>query len=76
MKLFFWPSVDALEQYNSGLAFALAESKTQAINLILDHYKENHDTDPDRIRRLQSELEDSNPIISEGPFAHSERGSA
>lgn len=37
LKLFYWDDVDVLEDFAPGQAFALAESKGQAIELIIEN---------------------------------------
>lgn len=74
MKLFFWRDVDALQQYGPGLAFAHADTKKRAIQLVmrslggrLSAYSGS---------RIWKELTETEPEIYEGEFGRGEKGSA
>lgn len=78
MKVFYWNDVVSLENASTGMAFAYAETKTQAIELILDKYKEDYkyDLEPkatlreetlNEIEELRKELNETKPKIIEKP---------
>lgn len=72
MKLFYWSEVPSLTDYWSGGCFALAETKEQAIDLIVAAYRaERGWTDGSYLRM---ELNSTEPIISETPIGFTYTG--
>lgn len=65
MKLFYWSYVIALERYSTGYAFAIAETKAQAIKAIYKKFSECTDWDfeYDRGLSLARELYQSDPQV-------------
>jgi hypothetical protein len=86
MKLYFWSKVNALADYNPGLAFAHAESKKEAIELIIESYlpignKNNYGEAvynylKKKADMLRKELLSKKPDIIKGKYGHTEMGSA
>jgi len=65
LKLYYWNDVEFLAQYTNGDAFALASTKEEAIELIVN----NSDID-DRyysIEKCRNELKSKNPYVTEKP---------
>ena len=60
LKLFYWDDVDALEDFATGHAFALAESKEQAIELVVD--EDGRASEP-----LRLELTEKEPRVIDEP---------
>ena len=69
MKLYHWDDLDTLEQYMSGQAFALASSKEEAIDLVV----EDRDFESDKLR---AELTEKEPAIYDSPVGFAIVGSA
>jgi hypothetical protein len=63
MKLYVWTDVQALRAWSSGLAFAMAHSLEEAIDLIYD----GDDIPGLDIPRLKEELKSSPPQIFDRP---------
>ena len=63
LKLFYWDDVDSLEDWAPGYAFALAESKEQAVELICNSEIEHGFPD----ERLRLELNNREPRIVTEP---------
>jgi len=69
LKLFRWESVEARAEWAPGQAFAWAESKAQAIDLICESFEGDDEM-------LRAELNGSEPTISDGPVGFTIWGSA
>lgn len=72
LKLFVWE--DVLWDYSNGIAFALAESKEQAIEMLVTSYEEQHGKGSFDSRRFRRELNEEIPTIAEGLFSHFQMG--
>ena len=63
IKLFVWDSPDFTTDWTSGIAFALARTKDEAISLIMADYGDGYGAD-----RARRELEATDPEVYEGPM--------
>lgn len=79
LKLFVWHRLKHTANYSPGMAYALAESKEQAIKLVLlskfgaPPYRE---FDKSEARKFKEELESIDPDIHDEPYGSYEWGSA
>lgn len=74
LKLFFWEDVRAIGDWAEGDAVALAATKEQAVDLIVEAYTYGADTHSEETLRL--ELTSTEPTVSEEPVGLVFTGSA
>ena len=77
MKLYVWSRVKTLEGYNPGRASALAESKEEAIELIVNEYSGTVYSKRffDEALALRAELENTEPTVYDSPQGFYQYGS-
>ena len=66
LKLFLWESIEILDNDNPGMAFAIAETKEQAIYLVLLDYTGGDEDAPD----LRKILKSIKPKVIEGEYGY------
>lgn len=72
MKLFYWDSVEALADNSPGYAFAMAASREEAVEAVLDFYGGSCEVQA----TLRAELVSNPPEIFDGPCGFTIAGSA
>lgn len=72
MKAYVWGAVDFLAEYIPGVALAVAESREEAIKLIVEDFFSCYRASSG----LEKELRDTSPDVYDLPFVFWERGSA
>jgi len=72
LRLFYWDDVEALAQWAPGRAFALAHSKEEAIDLVVDM----RGGDQDERDALRTDLVDHEPEVFTEPVGFGIVGSA
>jgi hypothetical protein len=68
VRLYYWDTVEALADHAPGIAFAFADSKEQAVELVMDAFGE--------YSKLRLELTGTEPTVYEGPHGFYVMGSA
>lgn len=78
LHFYLWDDVQALADYSSGMAFAIAASKQDAINLIMESHfgTDVHPNLAEDFNRLFNELHMNPPKIMDKPFGYTVRGGA
>ena len=76
MKLYIWSGLDSIGQAGPGKAFAHAETKERAIELILEQMAERDDFYKRIKELLKEELETGEPKVFEGEHGQAEWGTA
>ncbi len=78
LKFYLWEDVQALADYSSGMAFAIAASKQDAINLIMESHfgTDVHPNLAEDFNRLFNELHMNPPKVMDKPFGYTVRGGA
>ena len=72
LKLFVW--TDVLWDYSNGIALALAETKEQAIAMLVLEHEEIHGKGSSDSRRFFRELSEEQPEVAENPYCFFQMG--
>lgn len=76
LKIYYWDSLETLGQYQCGEAFALADSKEQAVKLIMKEFEAPGYRSQKDIQELKTELESGTPTVYDSPKGFCIWGSA
>jgi len=72
MNLYIWKDIGFLSGRDPGMAFALAETKERAIDLIMLHYDPDCKEDDYQNTWLRGILNSREPEVIEGEYGHVE----